>query len=336
MTTTFSKRELLARTMDATGCGRLLRTVGSWSGVLVWNYHRIGTATGSVFDPDLFSATPEDFEQQVRFLKQNFDVIGVPDLESALRSRRRRCMMITFDDGYRDNFSVAYPILKSNKVPATFFVATGFIDRPRVAWWDELAWMTRATNLRSLPANEWIPSEIRLEHRARERAFQSLLTVYKSLPSALTLEYLQFLADALDTGRCPTSLVTDLWMTWDMLREMQTNGMTIGGHTVTHPILANMSADQQDWEIGECQRRIQQELRVPVRAFSYPIGKTTSFNEFTRAALQRHGFRWAFSFHGGYCQPGKIDRFALPRTAVETEIDSRMFRAIATLPQLFS
>jgi peptidoglycan/xylan/chitin deacetylase (PgdA/CDA1 family) len=121
-----------------------------------------------------------------------------------------------------------------------------------------------------------------------------------------------------------------------MLREMQSHGMTIGGHTVTHPILANMSADQQDWEIGECRQRIQQELAVPVRAFSYPNGTTTSFNEFTRAALQRHGFRWAFSFQGGYCQPGKIDRLALPRTAVETELDSPMFRAVATLPQLFS
>ena len=121
-----------------------------------------------------------------------------------------------------------------------------------------------------------------------------------------------------------------------MIREMKREGMTFGGHTVTHPILANLSAEQQDWEVGECQRRLTAELGEPMEAFSYPVGGTSSFNGDTRMALERHGYQWAFSYEGGYCHYNQKDRFALPRTAIETDIDLPIFRAIATLPQLFA
>lgn len=327
-----SKRELLAHTLDVTGCARVLRAARPWKGILIWNYHRIGDAAGSVFDPHLFSATAEDFDQQVGFLKQNFDVIGLNDLEQALAQPRGQFVMLTFDDGYRDNFELAFPILKSHGVSATFFIATGFIDRPRMPVWDELAWMLRTTSVTTVRANEWLPTSVCLA----DRPFRRLLAVYKSLGTELTEAYLDFLADTLCTGRCPTSLANDQWMNWDMLREMQAGGMTFGGHTVNHPILANATADQQDWEVGECQRRLIDELGGPIDAFSYPNGKRGDFNEFTRAALRSHRYRWAFSYSGGHCHPGHADHFDLPRTAVETDIDLSRFRATATLPQFFS
>ncbi len=299
---------------------------------MIWNYHRIGDAAGSVFDPHLFSATAGDFDRQVAFLKQNFDVIGLNDLDQALTQPRGQFVMLTFDDGYRDNFELAFPILKSHGVPATFFIATGFLDRPRMPVWDELAWMLRTTSVKSLAANEWLPTSVCLA----DQPFRRLLAVYKSLGTELTEMYLDFLADTLGTGRCPESLASDQWMTWDMLREMQAGGMSFGGHTVNHPILSNATADQQDWEVGECQRRLIDELGHPIEAFSYPNGKRGDFNEFTRTALRSHGYRWAFSYSGGHCQPGHRDHFDLPRTAVETDIDLSLFRAKATLPQLFA
>lgn len=332
----FSKRELLAHTLDATGCGRVLRAMGTWNGVLILNYHRIGNAISSPFDHNLWSASVDDFEHQIAFLASNFDVIGLSDLDHALHQPHGRFVMITFDDGYRDNYSTAFPILKSHGVPATFFIATGFIDRPHVPVWDELAWMSRTTKVPLLPANDWLTSMVEFSSNDRERAFRQLLTVYRTAGSELISDYLDFLAETLRTGRCPDSMADREWMTWDMLREMQSAGMTFGGHTVSHPILANSTADQQDWEVGECQRRLMQELAVPIKSFSYPNGQRNDFNEFTRAALRRHGYRWAFSFFGGYCPLGHADRFNLSRSPVETDIDLPMFRAIITLPQLIS
>ncbi len=331
-----SKLELLAHTLDVTGGGRVLRSVRTWNGVLILNYHRIGDPANSPFDHDLWSASVVDFERQIGFLAKNFDVIGLSDLEHSLNQPRGQFVMLTFDDGYRDNYSAAFPILKSHGVSATFFIATGFIDCPRAPAWDELAWMLRTTTAASIAANEWLPSSVSLAESDRQRTFSRLLSVYKSLGFELTEPYLDFLADVLGTGRCPLSLAHDQWMTWDMLREMQAGGMTFGGHTVDHPILANATSDQQDWEVGECRRRLIEELGQPIDAFSYPNGQRGDFNEFTRAALRHYDYRWAFGFFGGYCPPGYADHFALCRRGIETEIDLARFRAITTLPQLFS
>ena len=331
-----SKRELAARTLDLTGCGRMLRAWSAWKGLLTLNYHRIGDAGQSPFDRHLWSATEEDFDRQVAFLAKDFDVIGLSDLDEVLRRKRGRFVLLTFDDGYRDNYSTAFPILKSHDVSATFFIATGFIDQPRAPWWDEIAWMVRSSSKQSLAPNRWLSTPVIFDEPDRDQAIGRVLSIYKGLGPEESDEYLDFVAEVLDTGRCPTSAANDRWMTWDMLREMRDQGMTFGGHTVNHPILANLPSEQQNWEIGECQRRLVAELRQPITAFSYPNGKRSSFNDFTRAAMMQFGFRQAFTFLGGYALPGFGDDFALPRTAVESDINLPLFRATVTVPQFFA
>ncbi len=331
-----SKRGLLAQTLDVTGCGRALRAIGAWDGILILNYHRVGDSSQSLFDRNLWSATDADFDQQMGMIAKQFDVIGLPDFERALHERRGRYVMVTFDDGYLDNYTNAFPILKRHGVPATFFLTTGFLDSQQVSWWDEIAWMIRTTTVSSLEASRWVSTTISLNESNREVAIRRLLNVYKGLPDEVTDSYLAFLAETLQTGRCSADAADDTWMTWDMAREMKSNGMTFGGHTVTHPILANQSSAQQDWEVGECKRRLVEELGEPIEAFSYPVGGRSSFNAFTRAALAKHGFRWGFSFIGGRYAHGSTDPFAINRAAIELDVTLPMFRAIATLPHFFA
>lgn len=336
MLPTFSKRHLLAKTLDLTGVGRALRSVHAWEGILILNYHRIGDGGRSMFDHNLWSADEEEFEQQVSLLARRFDVIGLPDLERALSDSHGRYVMITFDDGYRDNYSSAFPILKRHGVPATFFLTTGFLDRPQVPWWDEIAWMVRSSTISELKASQWLATTLNLDETNRERAISRLLSIYKKLPGEEAPEYVEWLASALETGRCPQGLADELWMTWDMVREMEANGMSFGGHTVTHPILANLSSEQQEWEVAECQNRLTRELGHPADSFSYPVGGRSSFNIFTRMALAQHGFRWGFTYTGGLCRPGHTDLLAINRAAVEVDVDGPLFRAMTTLPQLFA
>jgi peptidoglycan/xylan/chitin deacetylase (PgdA/CDA1 family) len=244
--------------------------------------------------------------------------------------------MITFDDGYLDNYTNAYPILKAHGVPATFFITTGFLDVPKVPWWDEIAWIVRSSPLSGLYANQWTSAPVAFDEPDRERAINCLLSVYKRLSGSVTEDYVRFLSDALQTGRCPPQIARELWMSWDMIREMKQNGLAFGGHTVNHPILANLPAYQQDAEISECRRRLVEELGEPIDSFSYPIGGPNSFNSATRESLARHRFQWAFTYLGGYCHHGHQDRLAIPRTASETDIDLSLFRAITTLPQIFA
>ncbi len=331
-----SKRGLLARALDLTGCGRMLRATAVWDGVLILNYHRIGNRLNSLLDRNLWSATDADFDAQIKLIAKNFQVVGLHELDSVVRNRRGRFVMVTFDDGYLDNYTNAYPILKSHGVTATFFITTGFLDIPMVPWWDEIAWMVRSSPLNGLDVNQWTQTPVPFDEPDRETAINRLLSVYKRLSGSLTEEFVNFLADALGSGPCPQQIAKELWMSWDMIREMKQNGMTFGGHTVSHPVLANLSAEQQDVEIATCRHRLIEELGEPIDAFSYPVGGPKSYNAETQAALVRHGFKYAFTYQGGYCHHGHTDRFAIPRTAIETDIDLPFFRAITTLPQVFA
>lgn len=331
-----SKRALLSAALDYSGCGRALRASRVWQGLLVLNYHRIGDPSQSLLDRNLWSASADAFDTQVQIGAREFDVVGLQDLEHVLREKRGRYLMFTFDDGYRDNYTLAYPILRARGVPATFFLTTGFLDQEQVPWWDEIAWMVRTSPLAALDVNPWTTNPVPFDERHRESAIHRLLNVYKGIPGEQTGDYLEFLAGALKTGRIPRSFSKDLWMTWDMVREMRRNGMTFGGHTVTHPVLANQTAEQQDWEISECGRRLAAELNEPAYAFSYPVGGPNSFNLFTRTSLKQHGFRLGFTYYGMYCRQGHDDLHAISRTAIETDINLSQYRAILTLPQVFA
>lgn len=224
-------------------------------------------------------------------LKASFDVISMHDLAAALADPRGRSVMITFDDGYRDNYERAYPVLKEYGLSATFFLTTGFLDKQIVPWWDEIAWMVRNATVPLLPAGKWFDEPLQTDQKHWDYAIVRLLRLYKRLGGDRTENYLNDLGAALRTGRCPAEVGRELWMTWDMIREMKAGGMTFGGHTVNHPVLANLPAEEQDYEVGECRRRLVAEIGEPIDAFSYPVGGKTAFNEITQRALERHVYR---------------------------------------------
>lgn len=332
------KREVLANTLERTGTGQLLSsTLGRWKGLVVFNYHRIGDPTASLLDRGLLSASQEQFDQQVRFLKKNYDVIGVDDLSSALNDPAARSVMISFDDGYRDNYELAFPVLQQHHARALFFITSGFLDEKPVAWWDEISWMIRSTGQQQLCWPELFSNSLSLhDEPAVDRAIYEVLLKFKATPEDQTVAFLERLGELTGTGRCPASLSTSLWMTWDMVCEMNVAGMDIGGHTVHHPVLANCDVERQRTEIEQSKSRIEAELLHPITAFSYPVGQPDSFTEETKSLLQQAGYQWGFSFYGGYCPVGQFDPFDLKRMPVERRIEGNLFRSIARLPQLFA
>ena len=347
MSTRINKRHLLKRTLSVTGGLRLLESVRVWNGLLVLNYHRIGTPGDSLFDHALWSATQDDFDAQVRLLAANFDVIGLEDLRSALDDlhiggrrpwQSRRFAMITFDDGYRDNFELALPVLKSHDVPGVFFITSGFLDSGRLAWWDEIAWMVRRSSKDRMDLSQrWLAEPLSLQADHRDDGIQRLLRRYYRLDGSETDAFMDELADATGAGRAPDGLGVDQWMDWDNVRSMHSSGMSIGAHTVTHPVLSRLSSDDQNLEICESRLRLEHELGIPVSALSYPVGNREAFNDTTRAALSQNGFDWAFSYYGGHVRGGsEIDRFDIPRVAVESDVTLEDFRSCCALPHVFA
>jgi peptidoglycan/xylan/chitin deacetylase (PgdA/CDA1 family) len=314
------KRRMVAGALDRLpprGRGALARR---WNGVLILNYHRIGDAEAHDGDRSMWSATAEAFDTQLTVLGRHADVIGPGDLEDALRGKGRS-VMITFDDGYRDNFDIAYPLLRAHDMTATFFLTTGFLDRPRAPWWDELAWMVRHGRR---PSPE------------PEAAIRRLTQQYKALPADETEAFLDRVARETGAGRPPATFGQDDWMTWDMARALRDGGMTVGGHTADHPILARLSPQAQDDEIRRCSRRFRAEMGEPMRLFAYPVGSRDAFTADTARILREYGTRMAFSFYGGHQPAGRWDPMDVPRVHVGPSCDAPMLRAMLSLPRLFA
>jgi peptidoglycan/xylan/chitin deacetylase (PgdA/CDA1 family) len=331
-----SKQELVARVLRASGLGWAIRAVKLWNGFLVANYHRVGDGVASRFNQDLFSATADDFEAQLRFFKHDFDVVGPDDLEFVRGAKRGRYIQITFDDGYRDNYEIAYPILRAQGLSATFFVATGYLDSPSIPWWDEIAWMVRGSKHDRLSGSDWLPEGMTFDNPTRTRSVRRLGKFYPTVPLEKRGDFLDYLAEATGSGRCHISASHDLWMTWDMVREMRRGGMSFGGHTVNHVELSRLSQQDQIEEIRGSVRRLEEELGEPPTVFSYPFGQPTSFNADTRAALRECGMKFAYTYHGGYQRNGDWDLHDLKRFAVETFKSQDLLHATVTIPQVFA
>lgn len=330
------KKAMATRLLCRSGLRFLLGRSLRWSGLLVLNYHRVGNGKESLFDRALWSADAESFTNQIRFCKSQLDVITPDDIPRVVAKGRGRYALITFDDGYRDNYETAFPILKAHGVPATFFITTGLVDLPRVPWWDEIAWMVRTSRRDQIGLSEWVPDALSFDEPDREGAVRTLLTAYKSMPAESTDRYVDAIAEATGSGRCCADVGTGFWMNWDMLREMRAAGMTVAGHTVTHPILARAPREKQRDEIFECGTRLADEMGEPMRYFSYPVGGPTSFSTVTEDCLREAGVRYAFSYYGGFRRFSDWNNYDVRRVAVETYLTAEWFRSIVTLPQLLA
>ena len=319
--------------MAATRLTDALIRFDAWSGVLVLTFHRIGRPEESALDPDVFSATPEAFQAQMETLAAHFEVIAAHDLDRAFTGRRSRAVVITFDDGYRDNFVHALPVLRRLGLPATFFLTAGFLDRPRLPWWDEVVWRVGSDSLAPRKLAEQLRLDLPVESPAAASA--TLLERYKRLPQAAAEELLERVREVAGEPAGPIE-AEELWMTWDMVRGLVDAGLDVGAHTMTHPVLTALGEDEQDDEIGRSLERVKQEVGRSTALFAYPVGLPFTYDSVTRRALARHGVRYAFAFSGGYIRGPAFDRYAVPRTSVSAGMSLSRFGSLTALPRVFA
>ncbi|HWH12933.1 MAG TPA: polysaccharide deacetylase family protein [Solirubrobacteraceae bacterium] len=327
----WSKGQVLARGLEWTGIGPGLRRMGSWRGALVLNYHRIGDSADSNLDRALWSATADQLDRQLAFVARNFDVIGPAELAAAAAAPRGRRVLVTFDDGYRDVYTVAFRLLEANGIRATLFLCTGFIDGRASPWWDEIAWMLRSSADAALAPGPWAADHLPLSGPCLETSIARVNQSYRTLEPEPAARFLEALATATGAGRRPRD-PTD-WITWEMAREMRAAGHEIGAHTVTHPLLARLPVERQREEIVGALDRIEAELGERSRWFSYPVGLRDTFTDETSTCLREAGVEHAFSNYGGYVHHAGLCPLDVPRSNVGPALTGPSFHAVLTLPQ---
>ena len=178
-----SKRDRMAALLNAGGLLRILEILARRPCLLVVNYHRIGSCEHNRFDDGVFSATADEFRDQVRYLRANFEILGSDELLNAAErgfALNRAAVVITFDDGYRDNYEFAFPVLRELGVPAFFFIPTEYIDSPRLPWWDRIAFILKTTSVARLSLDDAGSLELDLCRIEREQAIRRVLRHYKT------------------------------------------------------------------------------------------------------------------------------------------------------------
>ncbi len=178
----FSKREPLSRIAATLGLTRLVECLARRPCVVVINYHRVMSPGACNYDHAVIEATPTEFDDQMAHLTKRYHVTELEEVQALAEGRLplRHChVLVTLDDGYRDGHDVALPILKAHGVRATFFLATGFIDTNKVPWWDQVAFVVRATGQQKLRLRYPRETVFDLAELGVDRTIQGLLRLYK-------------------------------------------------------------------------------------------------------------------------------------------------------------
>lgn len=326
-----SKRDRLALFCRIAGVTALLESFPKRRSLLVLNYHRVGDKRQTPYDPGTFSATGEEFSDQVTYLKRHFPIVSLPEALEIVAGKAGRgtAVLITFDDGYLDNYSVAFPVLRGLGVSATFFLPTAFVGTGRIPWWDRIAYQVRRCRKPSIDLRRYgasfEPARLGVEVAVRE-----VLRICKH-DGARMSEFLEEVSAATEV-QPPDDTAERCFLDWDEAREMQAHGMCFGSHTHNHDILSTLSAAAQLEELRRSREIVEQHLEGPCDVLAYPVGKRDTFCDATLAALREAGYRAAFSFYGGLNLPGASDFYDLRRYGVDGQQMYRLRLQTAAVP----
>ncbi len=296
-------------------------------------YHRVLDLPAAGFDADRsnVSATPAAFREQMDHVRARFDVIDVDRLLAWLRGEGAlpdRPLLITFDDGYRDNFEQAFPILREKRLPAVLFVTTGFVGSSRPFYWDRVAGAFERTR-RASASVAGIGALAWGSERDRDRALRAVIGRLKRLPNEEKEHRVDALVDALDIEAAPGA--DSLSLSWDQVREMAANGISIGGHTHTHPILSRLPLDEARAEIATCIARLEAEVPRSVPVFAYTNGLEGDFGLEHERILAERGVRAAFTLLPGPASWAEVRARPLAIRRILVRRDDHRFRFEARL-----
>ena len=272
------------------------------------------------------------FEKQIAYLAKKYEIISLGELARMLddpASISGKYVIVTFDDGWRDNFEIAYPILMKYNVPATIFLTTGFIESTDVLWFYQAENILRTANISAERAAAIIseavaasgsaksPRAAPLDNPVRTRpGINELIEMMKEL-DAVSIE--SVLAKIAAEGSISGDVLRadNRMLNWDQITQMKRAGIEFGSHGVSHAILTRMRPDEVMDELVNSKDSIKSRLGIDVSLFSYPNG---NYDPEIRNMARGAGYKCSVTTRGNPSDHNEIDTFALRRTAIHQDI----------------
>jgi peptidoglycan/xylan/chitin deacetylase (PgdA/CDA1 family) len=307
--------------------------------VLILAYHRIASIDEPQtypLDLGLISATRDQFDSQMRAVREFANPVSLDTIAEAVThggTLPERAVAVTFDDGFRDTFEVAFPILKAHGVPATVFVSTEHVESNDPFWFEITAHLMLRVPPRAIRFDE-CPDGLPVagDHAARRDSIAQLHRVLKTCAnfrrSALIEEWLVRFADHIDAQARELSRP----IVKEQILEMARNGIAFGSHTVSHPNLALASQDVIERELRDSKLYLERLLDQPVRALAYPFGTPDTYDARVLASARASGYELAASFRQGVNWLGALEAMELRRIGLGPGVSAAQFRVMLALP----
>jgi len=324
---------------------RALRLLHRGRYLTVLTYHRVMDKPDYFpFDEDLISASTSQFRAHLDFVTKHFDVVNFRILRERMEKDNSippRALIVTFDDGYRDNHEVAWPILKEYGITATMFVTAGFIGKKRMFWWDKIAHIVKTTEKKD--ARIEIPHSAPVELGAfadRQSAARLIIRTVKNLPDGEKENFIGRLAS--DMGVALNEDEHTLTMSWDQVRELSANGIEIGGHSVNHPIFSNTGDQRLREEVSGAKRIIEEQIGREVLTFGSPgrgiltAEEKPKFERRLRGVISESGYAFCTMYMWGLGYEKGFQPYGVPRISIESHDSARLFRAKLAYPELLT
>lgn len=291
-------------------------------------YHRVREKTGIFYDENI-SVSSSEFKQQMQYIARHFNVITIDQLTEYSKGHYKlkpNSIMITFDDGYKDNAVNAFPVLEELNMPATVFLTTGCIDSDAIPWEDRVSYLfnkisteevqTQSGQVYSIASQEQKKKAIWhfckklkfLTQNKRNKIIEELFNRYQ-----INEDEMHQTAYEIQMG----------FVTTGDIRYWHERGINFSCHTDTHPCLTTLTEEEMYVEISESKRMLEDILGEPVHTFAYPYGREGDFNEVTRSALEKAGVSIGMIFEPGINRPDN-DFLALHRIGIAESIDFRL------------
>jgi len=290
------------------GLVRLARWWSQRSGpcLIILNYHR---------------ASGGDLRRHLLYLRRHYRMLHLEEAleelyapvgESKQGRNQRSPLVLTFDDGYHDNYTHAFALACELHVPITIFLIPGYVQCGDHFWWLEgrrLAHYAQVDN---------VTLEGRIYHleQAQERRSLAQAIDARLRHASSVAERETFLANVREILAVPSSGTTETArpLTWAEVREMAESGwVSFGAHTMHHPILAYLSCQEEvRCEVAECRDMLEQQLGYAVRTFAYPVGRTEHIGNIALQAVREAGYTWAVTTSNSVTTP-QSDPHQLPR-----------------------
>ncbi len=331
MTVKMRIKRMASNLMSSCGFHSIAERVYCSDRAFVLMYHRIlpsGNDQPFFVQPGMFVSTAS-FERQVAFLKDRFRVVFLEELVDKILNGveiSEHCA-ITFDDGWRDNYTDAFPVLEKYGVPATIFLTTGFVGTDRMFWPEELCcYFNRDVVFSSAPQGapqSLVRFNVEMGRYGRDRdtLLDGAIGLLKRFSPEEREEILGYFRSLSDSGPIPRQMLS-----WEEAGEMFASGLIrFGSHTVNHEILNQVPPEKTREEISLSRMEMERRLGCAVRTFAYPNG---NFTEGIRDILSENGFDAAVTTRKGFLAPG-MPLMEIPRIAIHEDVSNTipMFRS---------